>query len=153
MFASHTVVLFMHPATTQKVVYGAKSEVAAAAGLNGTLPDVFIEYYQKSGIEMRQAEGDETRRIAEFRPANGAKGEVSEEVMCWTRQDGGWLLLLVTCGSQRNGVISKFLLPVERSDSDIGINSLFPVMLGSSHPDQQTTDPARDAQEKKREGV
>ena len=65
MFASHTVVLFMHPATTQKVVYGAKSEVAAAAGLNGTLPDVFIEYYQKSGIEMRQAEGDETRRIAE----------------------------------------------------------------------------------------
>jgi O-acetylhomoserine/O-acetylserine sulfhydrylase-like pyridoxal-dependent enzyme len=55
----------MHPATTQKVVYGAKSEVAAAAGLNGTLPDVFTEYYQKSGIEMRQAEGDATRQIAE----------------------------------------------------------------------------------------
>ncbi|KAG0542321.1 hypothetical protein BDA96_02G093500 [Sorghum bicolor] len=36
----------------KKVVYGAKSEVAAAAGLNGILPDVFIEYYQKSGIEM-----------------------------------------------------------------------------------------------------
>ena len=59
----HTVVSFMHPATTQKVVYGAKSEVAAAAGLNGTLPDVFTEYYQKSGVEMRQAEGGATRRI------------------------------------------------------------------------------------------
>jgi hypothetical protein len=52
MMIVHTFVSLMHPATTQKVVYGAKSEVAAAAGLNGILPDVFIEYYQKSGIEM-----------------------------------------------------------------------------------------------------
>ena len=44
------------------------------------------------------------------------KGQVSEEVMCWTRQDGGWLLSVVTCESHRNGAIFKFLLPVERSD-------------------------------------
>ena len=48
----------------QKVVYGAKAEVAAAAGFNGTVPDAFLEYYKKSGIEVRQAEG-EAARIAE----------------------------------------------------------------------------------------
>ena len=48
----------------QKVVYGAKAEVAAAAGFNSTVPDAFVEYYKKSGIEVRQAEG-EAARIAE----------------------------------------------------------------------------------------
>ena len=48
----------------QKVVYGAKAEVAAAAGFNGAIPDAFVEYYKKSGIEVRQAEG-EAARIAE----------------------------------------------------------------------------------------
>jgi len=48
----------------KKVVYGAKAEVAAAAGFNGTVPDAFLEYYKKSGIEVRQAEG-EAARIAE----------------------------------------------------------------------------------------
>ncbi|KAF8690567.1 hypothetical protein HU200_040931 [Digitaria exilis] len=48
----------------QKVVYGAKAEVAAAAGFNASIPDAFVEYYKKSGIEVRQAEGD-TVRIAE----------------------------------------------------------------------------------------
>nr|ACN36844.1 unknown [Zea mays] len=52
-------------AKIKKVVYGAKSEVAAAAGLNGVLPEVFREYYQKSGVEMRQAEGEAATRIAE----------------------------------------------------------------------------------------
>nr|CAB3452493.1 unnamed protein product [Digitaria exilis] len=47
-----------------KVVYGAKAEVAAAAGFNASIPDAFVEYYKKSGIEVRQAEGD-TVRIAE----------------------------------------------------------------------------------------
>lgn len=46
------------------MVYGVKAEVAAAAGFNGTVPDVFIEYYQKSGMGMRKAEGD-AARIAE----------------------------------------------------------------------------------------
>ncbi|RLN34255.1 hypothetical protein C2845_PM03G24470 [Panicum miliaceum] len=41
-----------------KVVYGAKAEVAAAAGFNGTIPDAFVEYYKKSGIVVRQAEGE-----------------------------------------------------------------------------------------------
>ena len=49
------------------------------------------------------------------------KGQVSEEVMCWTRQDGGWLLSVVTCESHRNGAIFKFLLPVERSDFRINV--------------------------------
>ncbi|CAL5066233.1 unnamed protein product [Urochloa decumbens] len=48
----------------KKVVYGAKAEIAFAAGFNGTVPDAFIEYYKKSGIEIRQAEG-EAARIAE----------------------------------------------------------------------------------------
>ena len=48
----------------QKVVYGAKAEVAAAAGFHGAIPDAFVEYYKKSGIEVRQAEG-EAARIAE----------------------------------------------------------------------------------------
>ncbi|OEL33416.1 Guanine deaminase [Dichanthelium oligosanthes] len=48
----------------KKVVYGAKAEVASAAGFNGLIPDVFVEYYKKSGIEVRQAEG-EAARIAE----------------------------------------------------------------------------------------
>ncbi|WVZ62561.1 hypothetical protein U9M48_012298 [Paspalum notatum var. saurae] len=48
----------------KKLVYGAKSEVAAANGFNGIAPDVFVEYYQKSGVEIRQAEGD-AARIAE----------------------------------------------------------------------------------------
>ncbi|PUZ69012.1 hypothetical protein GQ55_2G074700 [Panicum hallii var. hallii] len=51
-------------AIREKVVYGAKAEVAAAAGFNGTIPDAFVEYYKKSGIEVRQAEG-EAARIAE----------------------------------------------------------------------------------------
>ncbi|KAJ1288730.1 hypothetical protein BS78_02G110900 [Paspalum vaginatum] len=42
----------------KKVVYGAKAEVAAAAGFSAAIPDTFVEYYQKSGIEIRQAEGD-----------------------------------------------------------------------------------------------
>ncbi|KAJ1288732.1 hypothetical protein BS78_02G111000 [Paspalum vaginatum] len=48
----------------EKVVYGAKSEVAAANGFNGITPDAFVEYYQKSGTEIRQAEG-EAARIAD----------------------------------------------------------------------------------------
>ena len=49
----------------QKVVYGAKAQVAAAAaGFSSSIPDAFVEYYQKSGIEIRQAEG-EAARIAE----------------------------------------------------------------------------------------
>ena len=42
----------------QKVVYGAKAEVAAAAGFSSTVPDAFVEYYQRSGMEIRQAEGE-----------------------------------------------------------------------------------------------
>ncbi|WVZ62556.1 hypothetical protein U9M48_012294 [Paspalum notatum var. saurae] len=45
----------------EKVVYGAKAEVAAAAGFSAVIPDAFVEYYQKSGIEIRQAEGDAAR--------------------------------------------------------------------------------------------
>ncbi|TVU39839.1 hypothetical protein EJB05_13280 [Eragrostis curvula] len=48
----------------KNVVYGAKAEVAVAAGINASVPDGFVEYYQKSGIKIRQAEGD-ARRIAE----------------------------------------------------------------------------------------
>ncbi|KAJ1288733.1 hypothetical protein BS78_02G111000 [Paspalum vaginatum] len=50
--------------TIREVVYGAKSEVAAANGFNGITPDAFVEYYQKSGTEIRQAEG-EAARIAD----------------------------------------------------------------------------------------
>lgn len=48
----------------QKVVYGAKAEVAVAAGFDASIPDAFVEYYRKSGIEIRQVVG-EAARIAE----------------------------------------------------------------------------------------
>uniref|UniRef100_A0A0A9ERD5 Uncharacterized protein n=1 Tax=Arundo donax TaxID=35708 RepID=A0A0A9ERD5_ARUDO len=48
----------------QKVVYGAKAEVAVAAGLDASTPDAFVEYYQKYCMEIRQSEGD-AARIAE----------------------------------------------------------------------------------------
>jgi hypothetical protein len=44
----------------QKVVYGAK----ATAGVATPIPEAFVEYYRKSGIEVRQVDG-EAARIAE----------------------------------------------------------------------------------------
>ena len=46
------------------MVYGAKAEAAVAAGYDASIPDTFVEYYGKSGIEVRQVEG-EAARIAE----------------------------------------------------------------------------------------
>ncbi|KAL6594992.1 hypothetical protein ACP70R_048095 [Stipagrostis hirtigluma subsp. patula] len=54
----------IHFSRIKKVVYGAKVVVAAAAGFDAFIPDAFVEYYQKSGMEIRQTEGD-AARIAE----------------------------------------------------------------------------------------
>ncbi|CAN6171531.1 unnamed protein product [Urochloa humidicola] len=72
----------------KKVVHGAKAEVAVAAGFDASTPDAFVEYYRKSGIEIRQVEG-EAARIAEkvFEKA----GEVPDEAMRRRRTGGGWL--------------------------------------------------------------
>ncbi|RLN34521.1 guanine deaminase-like [Panicum miliaceum] len=51
-------------AKIKKVVYGAKTEAAVAAGFDASIPDAFVEYYWKSEIEDRQVEG-EAARIAE----------------------------------------------------------------------------------------
>ena len=32
--------------------------IGAAAGFSSTVPDAFVEYYQRSGMEIRQAEGE-----------------------------------------------------------------------------------------------
>ncbi|CAN6213636.1 unnamed protein product [Urochloa humidicola] len=70
----------------KKVVYGAKAEVAVAAGFDISTPDAFLEYYRKSGIEIRQVEG-EAARIAEkvFEKAGG----VPDEAMRRRRTGGG----------------------------------------------------------------
>ncbi|PUZ69011.1 hypothetical protein GQ55_2G074600 [Panicum hallii var. hallii] len=67
-------------------LYGAKAEAAAAAGFDASIPDAFVEYYRKSGIEVRQVEG-EAARIAEqvFEKAWEAPGEAMRR-----RRGGGW---------------------------------------------------------------
>jgi hypothetical protein len=48
--------------TLQNVVFGAKAEVAAAAGFDSSIPDAFVDYYkQEYGVKVRQAEGDAAR--------------------------------------------------------------------------------------------
>lgn len=42
----------------QNVVFGAKAEVAVAAGYSATVPEAFVDYYRKSGIKIRQVQGD-----------------------------------------------------------------------------------------------
>ncbi|KAL6897274.1 hypothetical protein ACP4OV_006970 [Aristida adscensionis] len=54
----------IHFSKIKNVVYGAKVEVAVAAGFSGFIPEAFVEYYRKSGMEIRQVEGD-AARIAE----------------------------------------------------------------------------------------
>ncbi|XP_025802623.1 guanosine deaminase-like isoform X2 [Panicum hallii] len=67
-------------------LYGAKAEAAVAAGFDASIPDAFVEYYRKSGIEVRQVEG-EAARIAEqvFEKAWEAPGEAMRR-----RRGGGW---------------------------------------------------------------
>ncbi|KAL6594993.1 hypothetical protein ACP70R_048096 [Stipagrostis hirtigluma subsp. patula] len=48
----------------KKVVYGAQAEAAVAIGLNASVPKAFVEYYQKEGMDIRQAEG-QAAQIAE----------------------------------------------------------------------------------------
>ncbi|CAL5079458.1 unnamed protein product [Urochloa decumbens] len=71
----------------KKVVYGAKAEAAVAAGFNASVPDAFVEYYRKSGIEIRQVEG-EAAWIAEkvFEKA----WEIPDEAMRRRRTGGAW---------------------------------------------------------------
>ncbi|KAG2632607.1 hypothetical protein PVAP13_2NG109446 [Panicum virgatum] len=71
----------------QKVVYGAKAEAAVAAGYDASIPDTFVEYYGKSGIEVRQVEG-EAAGIAEqvFEKPWETPGEATRR----TRTRGGW---------------------------------------------------------------
>ncbi|KAK3126749.1 hypothetical protein QOZ80_7AG0561740 [Eleusine coracana subsp. coracana] len=54
----------IHYSCIKNVVFGAKAEVAVAAGYIASVPDAFVDYYRKSGIKIRQAEGD-AARIAE----------------------------------------------------------------------------------------
>ncbi|OEL33417.1 hypothetical protein BAE44_0005564 [Dichanthelium oligosanthes] len=46
----------------KKVVYGAKADAAVAAGFDASVPDAFVEYYRKSGIEVRHVD-DSTARL------------------------------------------------------------------------------------------
>ena len=69
------------------MVYGAKAEAAVAAGYDASIPDTFVEYYGKSGIEVRQVEG-EAAGIAEqvFEKPWETPGEATRR----TRTRGGW---------------------------------------------------------------
>ncbi|KAF8690568.1 hypothetical protein HU200_040932 [Digitaria exilis] len=72
----------------KKVVFGAKAEAAVAAGYDASIPDAFVEYYRKSGMEIRQVDG-EAARIAErvFEKA----WEIPDEAMQRSRTGGdGW---------------------------------------------------------------
>ncbi|CAN6203511.1 unnamed protein product [Urochloa humidicola] len=70
----------------KKVVYGAKAEAAVAAGFDASTPDTFVEYYKKSGIEIRQVEGEAARIAEVFEKA----WEIPDESMGRRRTGGGW---------------------------------------------------------------
>lgn len=71
----------------QKVVYGAKAEAAVAAGFDASIPETFVEYYRKSGIEIRQVQG-EAARIAD--KVFEKPWEIPGEAMQRRRTGGGW---------------------------------------------------------------
>ncbi|RCV10231.1 hypothetical protein SETIT_2G095900v2 [Setaria italica] len=71
----------------KKVVYGAKAEAAVAAGFDASIPEAFVEYYRKSGIEIRQVQG-EAARIAD--KVFEKPWEIPGEAMQRRRTGGGW---------------------------------------------------------------